>query len=66
MITLLDADEANKSGETFSFIGKDSQFQNIIWEVTYNGEFWEVEVSKDDGFSLSGYFDENFYFHVEE
>ena len=65
-VLALDADEANKNGETFSFIGKDSKFQNIYWEVTYNGEFWELEVSKDDGFSLSGYFDENFYFHADE
>lgn len=65
-VLALDADDANKNGETFSFIGKDSKFQNIYWDVTYNGEFWEVEVSKDDGFSLSGYFDEDFYFHVEE
>lgn len=65
-VLALDADDANKSGETFSFIGKDSKFQNIYWDVTYNGEFWELEVSKDDGFSLSGYFDENFYFHADE
>ena len=61
----LDSDAANKNGEVFSYIAHDYQYDNVYADVQWDGSCWRMKVWMDDGWSISGHFDENFLFYED-
>ena len=62
----LDADEANKNGQEFSFIGKDYWQNNIFYTVWYENGYWRVKLDISEGgrdIHTTGYFDSDFVYH---
>ena len=65
-IKRLDADESNKDGREFSFIGKDYWQNNVFFTVWYENGCWRVKMDISEGgrdVHTIGYFDSDYIYH---